>query len=121
MNRPQPNTVRLWTLQEIAVWEALRRTGHLYVDPDLRELDPSFREPYDWMCSQMAQRIPGYQGRDPWWAYDYPLDLRQYRYLAGDPGTRFVRLELAVPRDRVLLSAYDAWHYVTRFASFHTA
>lgn len=112
LNRPQPGTVRLWTIQGPAVWKALRRDGHLYVDPELQELDPYHREPYNWLCSQMALRIPGYQGHDPWWAYDYPVDLRQFRYLAGHPGERCVRLELAVPQEQVLLSSYGAWHWV---------
>ena len=57
----------------------------------------------------MRRRLPGYGGHYPWWAYDYKLDLRSYR---GFSPERCVRLELAMPAERVLLSAYGAWHYV---------
>jgi hypothetical protein len=112
VNRSRPGTIRLWTLHEIAVWEVLQHHGQLYVNPDLRKLDMDFQEPYAWMRGQMARRLPVYRGHDPWWAYDYPPDLRQHRHLAGEPGTRQVRLELAVPREEVLLSAYGGWHFV---------
>lgn len=57
----------------------------------------------------MRRRLPAYEGRYPWWAYDHKPDLR--RHHTDGPG-RFVRLELAVAPERVLLSAYGAWHYV---------
>ena len=112
VNKRRPGTLRLWTLQQFHVWEALRQQGELFVDLALiRDFD-FWQEPYNWMRVQMAQRIPGYGGRYPWWAYDYPLDLRAYRYLIGPPHTRHVRLELAVPREHVLLSTYGGWHSV---------
>jgi hypothetical protein len=59
----------------------------------------------------MAKRIPGYSAHYPWWAYDHFLDLRSYRWTTP-PGTRLVRLELAVPREQVLLSTYGSWHCI---------
>lgn len=62
------------------------------------------------MCQQMRRRLPEYQGHYPWWAYDYKLDLRSFRHHVY--GGRQVLMELAVPLERVLLSAYGAWHCV---------
>ncbi len=60
------------------------------------------------MREWMADRLPDYEGL--WWAYDYRLDLRSFRYQVGlGP---HVRLGLAVPTERVLLSAYGLWHSV---------
>ena len=56
----------------------------------------------------MRRRVLGYEGRYPWWAYEHKPDLRRYKPGIGPS----VRLELAMPPERVLLSAYGAWHYV---------
>jgi len=108
--RACPGTVRLWTIQPLSVWERLREAGTLWVDPTDSEFSYEFREAYDWMCQQMRQRLPEYEGHYPSWAYDYKLDLRSFRY-QGTLG-RQVRLELALPPERVLFSAYGAWHSV---------
>ena len=115
VHRAAPHTVRLWTIQPMPVWEALRAAGTLYVDEGLIPWLEEYRESYDWLREQMGHRVAGYEGRYPWWAYDYKLDLRRYRYLSGQTGSRNVRLELAVPADQVLLSAYGAWHYVLNY------
>ena len=106
----RPGTVRLWTIQPVSVWEKLREARTLWVDPTDPEFTHEFREAYDWMCRQMRQRLSEYEGHYPWWAYDYKLDLRSFRY-QGTLGRR-VRLELALPPERVLFSAYGAWHFV---------
>ena len=113
VNRPLPSTVRLWTLQPILVWEELRQHGSLYVDPvHHSDVDDFQKKAYEWLREQTAQRIPGYRGHYPWWANDFKLDLRSQRKAFGKPGERYVRLELAVPQEQVLLSAYGAWHCV---------
>ncbi len=57
----------------------------------------------------MRRRLPDYTGHHPWWAYEHKPDLR---YQKMETSERHVRLELAVPPERVLLSAYGAWHFV---------
>ena len=106
----RPGTVRLWTIHPLPVWEKLREAGTLWVDPANEGFSQVLREDYDWMCRQMRLRLPEYEGHYPWWAYDYKLDLRSFRRQVY--GGRQVRLELAVPSERVLFSAYGAWHYV---------
>lgn len=102
--------VPLWTIQPLPVWQALLRDHLLFVDPEHALFNQNFREAYDWMRGQMSSRLPDYQDHYPWWAYDYRLDLHSYRYQIG-PGPH-VRLGLAVPTERVLFSAYGAWHCV---------
>jgi hypothetical protein len=97
------------------MWERLQAEGGLWVDPS----QPGFMEgmadhrgAYDWLREQMSLRVPGYTGRYPWWAYEEPKpNLRRFRHQLN-PGARFVRLELAVPAEEVLLSGYSDWHFV---------
>jgi hypothetical protein len=101
---------RLWTIQDLTVWEHLRKGSVLKVDPNL--IDPDLLPAYEWMRQQMAHRLVGYQGHYPWWAwYRSKPDLRRHsRSMLS--GIRRVRIELAVPCDEVLLSDYYAWHKV---------
>jgi len=108
--RARPGTTRLWTIQPLGVWERLFRERSLLVDPCHEAFSQDFRAAYDWMRGQMAERLPGYRGHYPWWAYDYRLDLRSFRHQVA-PGD-YVLLGLAVPTERVLFSAYGAWHSV---------
>ena len=106
----RPETVRLWTIQPLDVWEKLSQRGTLWVDPADEGFSQVLREEYDWMCHQMRRRLPDYEGHYPWWAYDYKLDLRSFRHHTY--GDRQVLMELALPPERVLFSAYGAWHCV---------
>ena len=114
-NLPKHDTIRLSTVQPLPVWYALQEQGTLFVDPD----DPTFvahiyyySDSYDWMRTQMARCIPNYEGHYPWWAYEHFLDLRFYRWHTPHHGQRLIRLELAIPKEKVLLSAYGDWHCV---------
>jgi hypothetical protein len=64
------------------------------------------------MRKQMSLRIPGYGGCYPWWAYTHFLDLRFYRWHWSDNSEDLVRLALAVPIEKALLSRYGDWHCV---------
>jgi hypothetical protein len=114
--KAKPDTIRLWTMQPSEVWDKLRAQGTLLVDPAYHSTDPDFdtdfRRSYEWLREQMKIRVPGYQGNYPWWAYDYKIDLRSWAYQLEPPGVPYIRLELAVPTEKVLLSAYGAWHAV---------
>ena len=116
INKAQPGTVRLWTIQPLAVWTNLIKTGTLLVDPTHEDFadgsDKQMLEAYDWLREQMYVRIPNYDGGYPWWAYTHFLDLRFYRFQQRPPNNINVRIELAIPREKVLLSAYGDWHCV---------
>jgi hypothetical protein len=90
----------------------LREQRTLFCDPTGEDFFQEFRDSYDWMCEQMSYRLPEYDGHYPWWAYDHKPDLRRYPQV-GDG--QFVRLELALAPDRVLLSGYGSWHHVLNF------
>jgi hypothetical protein len=110
VNSPKPNTVQLWTVQELAVWDRLQRSKALHTNPDY--INPVFMQAYEWMCRQMNRRLSGYGNHFPWWAWLRPKpDLRRYGR-SKYPGDRQVRLQLAVPQDKVLLSDYMSWHAV---------
>src|SRR5580692_7544603 len=104
------DAVRLWTLQPVAVWHALKEQGELLVNPAHPEFAANdtndgqdFRHAYDWMREQMSKRVPGYTGGYPWWGYEHFLDLRAYRWLHGTSGAKMVRIELAIPPGQALL------------------
>jgi hypothetical protein len=99
--------LRLWTIQPPCVWERLQKDGTLWSTPEQEEHFEDFRIPYAWMLTQMQIRLADYGGHYPWWAYEHRPGLNSH----SQPGD-WVRIELAIPRDKVLLSAYGAWHYV---------
>jgi hypothetical protein len=99
----------LWTVQTREVWEEFQRKGVLRAEG--RRVIPEFREAYQWLMEQMKERLPGYSGRYPLWAWYHPKpDLRYAGLLPR--GTRGVRIEFVAPVDRILLSDFDAWHAV---------
>jgi hypothetical protein len=72
MQKVIPGTLRLWSIQPLAVWDRLQTEGELYVDPAHPEFlpdAPEWRSSYDWLCEQMAARTEGYAGHYPWWAW----------------------------------------------------
>jgi Domain of unknown function (DUF3841) len=113
VRKPRPGTLRLWTFQEQSVCESLCDSGTLYAELD-KINDPDFLLDciwmYDWMREQMAQRLRGYRGHYPWWAWlRSKPDLRKWAWIKYPAGTPYVRLELALEPERVLLSQETAW------------
>ena len=122
----------LWSIQEENVWELIQDTGIYRCDPyksDMlkpmqdeqigKALEPQFENAYEWLAEQMEKRVgPKPAGvRFPVWAwYQYSWkrkpDLRKERWSNGSSGERMVCMELDVPDDLVLLSDFNAWHFV---------
>ena len=78
-----------------------------------------FLKSYDWMRQQMKQRVDGYRGNWPWWAWHtwmthdhgkkvHKPDIRTIKWQQGSG--QHVRLELEIPDNKVLLSCFDGWH-----------
>ena len=124
VNAPRPITLKIWTIQPLYVWESLVQEKELFVDPSHPDFygksDIYSLEAYNWLCKQMASRVCNYTGCYPWWAYTHFLDLRFYRYWHSPHGCRRVRLELAIERDRLLLSNQRSWVSVMNRAYIET-
>lgn len=105
----------LWTVQHAETWERLQNDGILRGDG--RRVEAYHREAYEWIAGQMRLRLPPLHARFPLWGWclwqglGRPRpDLRASGHLArGTPG---VRVEFDIPKDKVLLSDFDAWHCV---------
>ena len=107
---PTQGRVCLWTIVAPMVWSSLCSAGTLYI-ASTRILYQDFLPQYDWLRGQMAQRVPGYHGHYPWWAWALPKpDLRDTCYHYAPRGYPLIRLGVAVPVDEVLCMDYDAWH-----------
>lgn len=99
--------VRLWTIQEADFFRQLRAKGMLRTDGRRIE-EPRFWLPYyRWMRDQMRVRGKGVGKRYPLWFYGGKPDMRK---TWGAGGREVVRVEVAVPEERVLVSDYMLWH-----------
>ena len=109
----------LWTIQEEKVYLNLLDTGYYRCDFSKSEMQDC-KPQYDWLVEQMKKRI----GDPPegvsypvwawhtWWEDQKKPDLRNERWGNGWKGERFVRLEIEIPDDQVLLSDFDAWSII---------
>ena len=114
--------MRLWTVQTDEVYKQLLKNGS--IKAEISKSDcleggncKEFVDAYKWMIEQMEKK--GYTRLDgcetPWWAW-YRLNgenkiTSEIENLCT-PGKKFKLIELEVPDKYVLLSDYDAWHYV---------
>jgi hypothetical protein len=108
--------LKLWTIQPVEIYESILKKG--YYTCDGRKIDKYFRISYKWLCEQMKKKIgkPPKNVQYPVWAWHTrnfkrkKPDLRSSEY--GYKGTKMVCLEIEVPDNEVLLSDFDAWHFV---------
>lgn len=106
----------LWTVQPVEVYEKILETGRYVCDG--RKTDKFFRERYRWLCEEMKNKIgkPPKNVTFPVWAWHTrnfkrkKPDLRCAEY--GRKGDKMVCLEIEVPDNEVLLTDFDAWHFV---------
>lgn len=113
--------MKLWTIQPLDVFEELKREGVFRCKPLLADniVDEfNFKDSYDWLISEMEQRVstkPNNVSYPIWawhtrnWKHKKP-DLREAGY--EKRGTESVLLEIEKPDKEVLLSDFDAWHFV---------
>lgn len=118
----------LWTVQDIAVWEQLEKTGLYTVPAELivfpkRDDDACnhMNYAYRWLANQMSKLVgPPPEGVEyPIWAWykrqgrhDGKPDMRQYHHAKGG---QCVRMKLDVPDWEVLLSDFDDWHHALNY------
>lgn len=110
----------LWSIHTPDILDIIERNEVYVCDPQLSEhiTDFSFGPAYDWLAKQLEVRVgPRPSGVSyPVWAWHtlnwrrHKPDLRESGWLAkGQDG---VLLTLDVPDNQVLLSDFDAWHWV---------
>jgi hypothetical protein len=116
----------LYTIQSQSWYDSLKDKKVIisYREENLSEYDENdkklrdfFKLSYDWMSEQMRLRLPEYPSSHllwPLWAwYQWDSvtkkvpDLRCYRHLKN-----YVRIEFEIDDSLVLLSEFEAWHYV---------
>ncbi|CAM4401654.1 hypothetical protein BAMA_18290 [Bacillus manliponensis] len=98
-----------WTIQSIEKWQEVKDIGYLTGAYDY--VWPEFIEPYQWMVQQMKSRIKDCNQEDaPIWLWTERPDLRRSGHLGK--GERGVLLKVDIDDKRVLLSDFQAWHFV---------
>lgn len=97
-----------WTIQTINKWLEVQQLGYLTGNIDY--IWEYFVEPYKWMMEQMTNRLPNYKGEYPVWLWTERPDLRKSGHL--EKGEQGVLLKVVLDEGDVLLSEFQAWHFV---------
>jgi hypothetical protein len=102
--------ITLWTIQSLEAWNQLKDSKILSNHKD--KVDSDWLFAYNWMRSQMKKRLKKSRGINyPIWAWvNHKPDLRVERHLLN--GEVAVLIKLSIAEDQVLLSDFDAWHFV---------
>jgi hypothetical protein len=101
--------IELWTRMTPEFYDVLLQNGVIRGSEEY--VWEEFAEAYKWMIEQMTQRIPGFTGGYPIWAWvrEEDCDWQGMRHQQLDR----VVIHWQAPRDQVLLSDFDGWHAVT--------
>lgn len=127
---PDPNAEQyvLWTVQNEQVYQDVLDNGVYHVSPSriiFPENDDSYivcNRAYRWLSEQMRSRVAETNAnvQYPIWAWfkhqgkaHGKPDMRESGH--GEKGEHVVRLRLEIPKDRVLLSDYDDWHFALNY------
>ncbi len=97
-----------WTIQMMDKWDEVQSLGYLIGDE--KYIWGDFIEPYHWMMGQMKKRLPNYTGEYPIWLWTNRPDLRRSAHL--ERGEKGVLLKVELDEQDVLLSEFQAWHFV---------
>lgn len=110
--------MKLWTIQPVEVMDIINTTGIFRCDEDKSDNFKDFHDAYLWLVKQMDAKnikhpadveLPLWAWHTRNWEHKKP-DLRNIGY--GIPGERYVCIEFEIDDKEVLLSDYNAWHYV---------
>jgi hypothetical protein len=99
---------KYYTIQTIEAWNQAIELK--YLEGNVDYIDKSFIEPYHWLMDQMEKRLKSYNGEYPIWLWPKRQDLRKSGYLSK--GQHGVLLEIELDENDVLLSDFEAWHFV---------
>lgn len=113
--------MKLWTIQTDPAWLSMQQRG--YLRGQRTRADRDFLPAYDWMATQMLDRIgqpPSPRVSVPIWAWQQydgvhrrRPDLRSSGHLPT--GTLGYRIGFTIPDDLVLLSDFGLWHYALNY------
>lgn len=98
----------LFTVQARPAYDALVTSGVHRQTPENAEAE--FAEAYAWMREQMSHQLPT-TGGEPIWLWARTTWRGLARQMRQDDGREKVLLEVHLPRDIVLLSSFDDWHF----------
>lgn len=112
--------MRLWTVQPASLYEQIIQTGYYRCDENHQEvaLQHDYDKAYKWLAKRMKEKIgnPPEGVKYPVWAWHTREgihkrpDLRCSGY--AKKGTLCVLLEIEIPDNQVVLTDFNAWHYV---------
>lgn len=112
-------TLRLWTIQPLSIYEELLEKGEFAVfDSEFAKSDPKHLQGYEWLIKQMQRRIgeSPYPNQYPIWAWfqyeNFKRNKPDMRSYSLPKGEKHVRLTIELAKSDVLLSDFDKWHNV---------
>ena len=110
--------MRLWTIQPPEVIKIIEENGEFTCDTRLSENYSDFHDAYIWLVKQMDfKNIFHPENLDlPLWAW-YRYDGKNTQPdlesgMFGIPNQKYACIEFEIPDNQVLLSDFNAWHYV---------
>lgn len=98
--------MKYYTIQKLSAWEVAKETG--FLTGNKKYIDESFINAYRWIMKQMSNRINNYNNEFPIWLW---LDISNIHINAALED-EWVVLEVEVDEEQVLLSDFNAWHFV---------
>lgn len=109
--------MHIFTEQPLVVWQTIKAKHCYHPDPNnldvMSHLDQDFADAYDWLINQFNQRIPKPdQATIPiWWWLDNNSRPKEFQEDMPPKPVKVI-IEANYPKNQVLLSDFEKWHYV---------
>lgn len=109
--------MHLFTEQPLVVWQIIKDNHCYHPDPNnldvMSHLDQDFADAYNWLINQFNQQIPKpNQGTIPiWWWLDNGVRPKEFQEDIPPKPVKVI-IEANYPKNQVLLSNFEKWHYV---------
>ena len=107
--------MKVYTIQNAEIIKSLNSKG--FYSTDSRFIcDESFLEPYQWLTNKAKTIISGWNTPRPIWVWKDRPDLRSHRFCSDPENPNniipSVLITLEIPREKILFTDFDLWHYV---------
>lgn len=109
--------MHLFTEQPLVVWQIIKDNHCYHPDPNnldvMSHLDQDFADAYNWLINQFNQKIPKpNQATIPiWWWLDNGVRPKEFQEDMPPKPVKVI-IEANYPKNQVLLSDFEKWHYV---------